>query len=183
MSQPRPKLVIDLQAVPSSPWRSRTSGITTATTAKALNTPPTTSFTQVDEGGVCLSLPPGWLHFCITCTRPHSQKLVILIQRTGGETHTVKMCSLCQNQQYPSGQGHRRVRFSPHVSFLILQNHLKEPIRDVNAEADAMILAYRTSVKEQEDERVRQRRQFRMQQKKEQAEIKGKWRKNRCVVF
>jgi hypothetical protein len=153
-------LSIKLHA-PTKPWRNR----------------PTNAL--IDEGGACLALPTsGWLHFCVTCTRPHSQKVLFITQRRGGENHVVNICQHCQRNGTFQ-------RFSPHISFVVLKDHMREPIRDVNAEADEMIAKYKAykahkakveaEKRREEEKRIRQRRQMRLE--------KNQKLRKRCTIF
>lgn len=129
----------------------------------------------VDEGGVCLSLPPhGWLQFCMTCTRPTSQRAMLITQCRGGEMYTVVLCRKCQAGVFQ--------RSSPHFTFLVMRNHLRQPIRDVNAEADEAIALYKLEQAQRAaalEETVLARRKDRML-RKAQSERTG--RKKRCTL-
>ena len=98
-----------------------------------------------EEGGLELKLPAsddgGWIHFCTQCTRPTSQRLMIITARRGGEAHTVAICRRCQGGKFK--------RFSPHTTYLVLPQHMMKPLPDVNAECDRRIAEYRRQQREQ----------------------------------
>ena len=87
------------------------------------------------EGGGVERLPPsGWIHFCTQCTRPTSQRLLIITCRRGGEMHSIVICRPCMGGAYP--------RFSEHICYAVRLEHLRAPLPDVNEQADRILAEY-----------------------------------------
>ena len=62
--------------------------------------------------------------------------------------HSIVMCRDCMAGAYD--------RFSAHVCFVVRCDHLREPLRDVNAEADAILAEYARAETEKRETEARE---------------------------
>ena len=109
----------------------------------------------------------GWVRCCSQCTRPTSQKILIITLRRGGESFVETVCRPCQKNQFQ--------RFSPHVCFVVIPYHLKNPLYDVNVEIDRRIERLRQDVENTQGDPFRGSR-------KEVKEVRAKARNRRCFI-
>lgn len=127
------------------------------------------------EGGGVEPLPlRGWVHFCTQCTRPTSQRLLIITCRRGGEMHSVVICRACLGGNYD--------RFSEHACFVVRQEHLRAPLRDVNAEADRCLAEYARAEAERKANEARERDRVSAELNEEDEEDEERRRRKRCSL-